>query len=469
MAKLIGLKNTTLTDIELVELGETVPVNQGSPENILDMSNTAAFHFRKVANLKSLIDVGDIVVFDGNRNLDSEEGYDYLVDDVTADNDGFWHSKRRRFSVKANKTSHGFVEGEVIYIDNSGVLQKAIATSHKTSSTAYVVIEVIDTDNFYGGTFGAIVTPNASSIVEGLPLTVGVAYFLSSTQAGKLTLTPPSAAGEIVKLIGVAVSSTTLSIFNYPGYENETSLNAADVLNLQAGSSIVRHNIGWFPACIDVVDDPSTLSPVTGDRYIVGTGVGAWSGQDNNIAEYNATSSSWVYFVPESGNFTYNKNTSKLVKFDGSSWINAVSGSTVGPPAICYRHNGSVTQTFTSSYSTILIGTDVKTDASTYTVSNNEVTVLKAGWYKIEYDVSADAVTGMRSSMEHRLEKNGSEIDGSHAYSYHRTSSSGEDTAHAAVWELLAVNDVIRIRSKELIGGTRTKEEACRLTLEYYG
>jgi len=469
MSKIIGLKNTTLLDIDLTELGETIPVNQGSPEQILDMSNTASFHFRKVANLKSLIDIGDVVVSNGIDDLDVEEGYAYLVDDVTGDDDGFWYTKRRRFSVKSNSTAHGYFQGEVIYLDSSGATQLAIATSAPTSSTSAVISEVVDVDNFYSGSFGTIVTPAAGSIVGGLPLTVGTSYYLSATQAGKLTSIPPGEAGDIVKLIALSINPTELLIFNYPGYENITALSASDITKLQNGSQFISPHQGWIPAVIDVVDDPVILTPITGDRYIVGSGVGVWAGNDNNIAEYNASSGAWYYTSPVIGDFTYNKTLQKLLKFDGTSWVVALQGSSSTTPAICHRHNGSITQTFTHSRSTILIGTDVKTDASTYNVANNEVEVLAAGWYRIEYEVSAEAVYSERSSMEHRLEKNSDDIYGSLSYSYHRTSSSGEDTAHATIWVELAINDKIRITSKELIGGTKTLKHACRLTLEYYG
>ena len=46
--------------------------------------------------------------------------------------------------------------------------------------------------------------------------------------------------------------------------------------------------------------DPTALSPSTGDRYLInGVGAGAWTGQDNNIAEWNGTA--WVYTSPTTG------------------------------------------------------------------------------------------------------------------------------------------------------------------------
>lgn len=469
MAKQIGFKNTTLIDIELKQLGETVPVNQGSPENILDLSYLPAVSFRKIPSLEALIVSGDIIIFDGINDLPSSEGYHYLIDDVVGDDDGFWHVNRRRFAIKTNKPAHGFLSGDVLYIDVSGVPQKAIATSHLTSSAANIVMEVIDVDNYYACSFSSTVTPDPTVIEGGLPLNIGSSYFLSATQAGKMTTIPPSGIGETVKLVGLAIDAYTLVILNHPSYINDTTLIASEITALQAGSSVITPTGDWHKAIIDIVDDPATLTPSTGDRYIVGTGINIWTGKDGDIVEYNAISSLWVSLTPNISTITYNKTTEKIIKFDGTSWSDILSGSTVGPPAICHRNNGSITQTFTSSYSTILIGTDVKTDASTYTVLNDEVTVLKSGWYRIEYDISADATSDSRSSMEHILEKDGTLIEGSRAYSYHKKHDVGSATAHAMAWVNLTANNVIRMRSKELNGNTVTKPNACRLTLEYYG
>ena len=46
--------------------------------------------------------------------------------------------------------------------------------------------------------------------------------------------------------------------------------------------------------------DPTALTPSTGDRYLIdGVGAGAWTGHNNEIAEWNGTA--WVYTSPSTG------------------------------------------------------------------------------------------------------------------------------------------------------------------------
>ncbi len=222
MSKLIGLKNTTLTDIELTEIGETVPVSIGSPELILDLSLLPAISFRKIQSLETLIMVGDIVVFDGINDLLPGEGYQYIVDDVTADQDGFWYYNRRRFGFKLNTVAHGYVPGETLYIDDLGVIRLADATLLTKSATSFVVTEIIDVDNFYAAGFGAVCIPDTTALDDGLPMITGRSYFLSIKNPGKMTTVLPIKNNEIVKLIGLATSPTDLLVFNYPGYSNKT-------------------------------------------------------------------------------------------------------------------------------------------------------------------------------------------------------------------------------------------------------
>jgi hypothetical protein len=68
------------------------------------------------------------------------------------------------------------------------------------------------------------------------------------------------------------------------------------------------------------------LSPATGDRYIVASSpTGAWSGQANNIAQWN--SSSWVFTTATgSGNFgtgCWVVDESLYYRFNGTVWVSA--------------------------------------------------------------------------------------------------------------------------------------------------
>jgi hypothetical protein len=67
-------------------------------------------------------------------------------------------------------------------------------------------------------------------------------------------------------------------------------------------------------------------SPVEGSRYIVkATGTGAFTGKENQIAQYSG--GGWVFFSPRTGWLAYVADESKLLAWDGSAWVAAVSSS----------------------------------------------------------------------------------------------------------------------------------------------
>lgn len=75
----------------------------------------------------------------------------------------------------------------------------------------------------------------------------------------------------------------------------------------------------WPDSVISIVTD-APATPTAGDRYLVGVGVGAFIGQDNNIAEYDGTT--WAYTIPTKGSFiSVDDDTTGLYYFGGVSWV----------------------------------------------------------------------------------------------------------------------------------------------------
>jgi hypothetical protein len=65
--------------------------------------------------------------------------------------------------------------------------------------------------------------------------------------------------------------------------------------------------------------DPTPLTPSEGHRYLIaGTGAGAWTGKDNQIAEW--VSSAWYYTVPTVGMHTYVEDENRKYEYTGSAW-----------------------------------------------------------------------------------------------------------------------------------------------------
>ena len=131
-----------------------------------------------------------------------------------------------------------------------------------------------------------------------------------------------------------------------------------------------------------------------------------------------------------------------------------------------HRHNGAVTQTF-STLTTLLFGTSVRTDAN-YTYLNGDITVAAAGWYEITVDAAYTGTTNNRTISETVTRVNGVTVPGSYAYGYHRTIAEGLQTTTSTTRVLLAANDVITIAGRVFAGGgsIQTIAGACRLNIK---
>ena len=76
----------------------------------------------------------------------------------------------------------------------------------------------------------------------------------------------------------------------------------------------------WLvPSLSYSVTDPSTLTPTSGQQYIVApSAIGVWSGKDNNIATYNGAS--WTFALPVQGGVTYVLDVNTIYTTNGITW-----------------------------------------------------------------------------------------------------------------------------------------------------
>lgn len=93
--------------------------------------------------------------------------------------------------------------GNVVYISGTGTVLKADANAVAKAAVGYVTASAAN---------GAAVTVFFEGTITGLTgLTPGATYFLSDTATGGVTLTIPTNAGDIVQVVGYAVSATELT------------------------------------------------------------------------------------------------------------------------------------------------------------------------------------------------------------------------------------------------------------------
>ena len=84
----------------------------------------------------------------------------------------------------------------------------------------------------------------------------------------------------------------------------------------------VEQNFAWQQPVLKIQDAPPA-SPTKGQRYIVGTGSGTWTGHDKAVAVCTATGTpgTWEFNAPSEGWKAYNLNIQKNYEYNGSAWI----------------------------------------------------------------------------------------------------------------------------------------------------
>lgn len=121
----------------------------------------------------------------------------------------------------SNGSAAAVVIGSPVYISAANAFQPARANASATSDVIGLVREASVAAASNGavqsdGIFTATAAQWDAVTGQTGGLTVGSVYYLSPATAGRLTITPPSAAGEYVARIGRAISSTALEISIQP-------------------------------------------------------------------------------------------------------------------------------------------------------------------------------------------------------------------------------------------------------------
>lgn len=143
-----------------------------------------------------------------------------------------------------------------------------------------------------------------------------------------------------------------------------------------------------------------------------------------------------------------------------------VFGTTSAVKQHLYRHNGAVTQTFTTTPVTVLFGTNIRNDGI-YSYNAGVVTVTQAGWYDIAYSVSANNNNNNETVTQAQFLRNGTALEGTLAYMVQRNTTNGRTTCTVQAKVNLSANDTIAV-SLVRISGTGapvTIANACRLLI----
>lgn len=106
------------------------------------------------------------------------------------------------------------------------------------------------------------------------------------------------------------------------GYDlilSDAPVNPTDAVNKDYVDSLVN-GADWQDSVLDKDLTSPPASPSTGDRYIVGpSATGAWSGHDNDIAEYDG--SAWTFETPNKGFASTVEDENTVYIYNGTSWV----------------------------------------------------------------------------------------------------------------------------------------------------
>lgn len=103
-------------------------------------------------------------------------------------------------------------------------------------------------------------------------------------------------------------------------------------LALGNASVEARHLAAPFGYVVQAAQTTPPGSPSDRVAYIVtATATGAWAGQENKIAEYDADAAAWLFLTPRSGDHVWDVGAGYIKYYTGSAWARAV-------PDPGYRH-----------------------------------------------------------------------------------------------------------------------------------
>lgn len=82
----------------------------------------------------------------------------------------------------------------------------------------------------------------------------------------------------------------------------------------------INNQIDWQDSVLTISGAPPA-SPNDGDRYLIDSPAsGAWTGQEDYIAEWSTVSGGWVYTAPNPGMATYVEDQEVVYLYDGTQW-----------------------------------------------------------------------------------------------------------------------------------------------------
>lgn len=315
--------------------------NAGTGALILKVSGSSVFINNEYALPNVDGSSGQVMTTDGAGNLSwttPAVGGDMFKSVYDPNNDGIVESARKEMVAFINKTGSTITKGTIVFLKatsastNFPEVVKANANSEATSSkTIGAVYEDVAND-----ATGFVVTSGEVDNLNTSGYSIGQRLWLATTD-GQVTTTPPTQPNHTV-FIGIVTRSQNVNGRVLYAIQNGYELGELhDVLltGLVDGQTLAYDSVDglWknvspssptqieLPAVINVLNTPPS-TPTDGDRYRIGTApTGLWVGNANNLAQWDAGTSAWIYETPVADNLVYQTATATTFRYNGTGWI----------------------------------------------------------------------------------------------------------------------------------------------------
>ena len=185
-----------------------------------------------------------------------------------------------RIEKEYTQASHGFVVGDVVSWSGTSFI-KSIADGSQSAEVVGFVTEVADGNNF------TVVFSGYIEGISGLTLSSNTTYFLSTTVAGGLTTTQPSAENEVSKPILTTFTTDDALVFQYrefiisSGTSGGGVTGITNITNIGVGEDVFESLVdsGQTAQFRTIIGSGNTTVSTSGDTIIVNSEGGGSSKQ----------------------------------------------------------------------------------------------------------------------------------------------------------------------------------------------
>lgn len=176
--------------------------------------------------------------------------------------------------ISVTKTAHGFTSSDIgrpLYFDGTD-WQLAQADTGVKAQVAGFIYGVVNANTLRVSFDGQILNVGANFSADGGSLVPGSVYYLSAAQSGKVTVTPPSGSTDIIRPVGIALTSTSFSCVGIQDiFGQKTTVDPFDIKVTSTTPALTIRQLGTGHALLieDQIGPDSTAFIINNNGSII--------------------------------------------------------------------------------------------------------------------------------------------------------------------------------------------------------